>query len=426
MSQNRLLLHDVSVQEGLGRPSIPHQSVLIEGTRIAAVMPAAEAPVDALGLQVRRLEGRTVMPGMTLGHSHIAYVDVITARDTMFKYGLPELTLRAARNASNMVQLGYTGLVGAGSVSGIDMVLKRAIEDCWIVGPRITACSRDLMVSAPPDRRNPEVATRFPADLMPIVDSAAEMIERTEVEIDQGAQIIKTFSSGDDTYPNAKSDELLYTLEEIQAVVRTAHPRGVMVRAHSRGVDGIRNAIKAGVDVIDHASYADEEALEAIARQGIYIVPSLYQPRQLLLTGKNHGKTTEYLEKLEYQAEIDNTLWMLPRAVELGIKIVAGDDFGFAWTPHGTYAHELATYVEVAGIDAPTVLTWATSNGAALAGRGGDAGIVEAGRLADLVVTNGDPAEEIRVLTRPHDIEMVLLDGRVVRDQALAKPGVTE
>jgi imidazolonepropionase-like amidohydrolase len=119
---------------------------------------------------------------------------------------------------------------------------------------------------------------------------------------------------------------------------------------------------------------------------------------------------------LEFQAEIDNTLWLLPRAVELGIRLVAGDDFGFAWTPHGTYAEELAVYVEVAGIPAPTVLTWATANGAALAGRGDDAGVVTAGRLADLVVTAGDPAEDIRVLCRPEAIEMVLMGGRTVRD----------
>lgn len=419
----KLLLHDVSVQEGRGKASIPHQSVLIEGNTIAAIVPTEDAPINDPSVEVRDLAGRTVMPGMTLGHSHIAYINVVTARDTMFKYSLPELTLRAAHNAAAMVQLGYTGLVGAGSVSGIDMVLKRAVAEGMIQGPRITACSRDLMVSAPPERRNPEVAKRFPADLMPIVDTVAEMVERTEIEIEQGAQIIKTFSSGDDTYPNAKSDEILYTLEEIQAVVRTARPRGVMVRAHSRGVDGIRNAIKAGVDVIDHASYADEEALQAIAAQGIYIVPSLYQPRQLLLHGEENGKTPEYLEALDYQAEIDNTLWMLPRAVELGIKIVAGDDFGFAWTPHGTYARELAAYVELAGIDAPTVLTWATANGAALAGRGDTAGIVEAGRLADLVVTTTDPAEDITVLSRPEEIEMVLLDGKIMRDCVVPRIG---
>jgi len=413
---SRILLHDVSVQEGLGRPSIPSQSVLVNGDRIEAVMPAAQAPVYEPGVEVCVLTGRTVMPGMTLGHSHVAYVDVVTARDTMFKYSLPELTLYAAFNAARMLQLGYTGLVGAGSVAGIDMALKKAVDEGRLAGPRITPCSRDLMVSAPPDRRNPEVARRIPVELMPIVDSAAEMVSRTDQEIDEGAEVIKTFSSGDDTYPNARSHELLYTLDELQAVVRRAHDRGARVRAHSRGLGGIRNAIAAGVDIVDHATYADEAALEAIAERGIFVVPSLYQPRQLLLNGTEHGKTQEYLDTLEFQAEIDNTLWLLPRAVELGIRLVAGDDFGFAWTPHGTYAEELAVYVEVAGIPAATVLTWATANGAALAGRGDDAGVVTAGRLADLVVTAGDPAEDIRVLCRPEAIEMVLMGGRTVRD----------
>ena len=388
-----VLLHDVSVQEGVGRPSVPGRSVLLRGDRIEAVM-----------------------PGMTLGHSHIAYVDVITARDTMFKYTLPEVTLLAAENARRMLDLGYTALVGAGSVGGIDMALKKAIADGRITGPRITACSRDLMVSAPPERRNPAVKARIPADLMPIVDTAEEMVEATNREIDGGAEIIKTFSSGDDTYPNATSHELLYTLDELKAVVRTAHPRGVQVRAHSRGIDGIRNAIAAGVDVIDHASYADEAALEAIAERQIFIVPSLYQPQQLLDHGAAFGKTPEFMERIEFQAEVDNTLWMLPKAVEMGIPIVAGDDFGFAWKPHGTYARELAMYVEVAGIPARTVLSWATSTGAALAGRGDSAGVVAPGRLADVVVVDGDPAQDIRVLCDPAKIVCTYLGGQAVTD----------
>ena len=329
----------------------------------------------------------------------------------MFKYTLPEVTLLAMENAQRLLDLGYTALVGAGSVGGIDMALKKAIESGRLTGPRITACSRDLMVSAPPQRRNPAVKARIPHDLMPVVDTVEEMIETTNEQIDQGAQIIKTFSSGDDTYPNANSHEILYTLEELKAVVATAHPRGVRVRAHSRGIEGIRNAIEARVDVIDHASYADDEALEKIAEQGIFIVPSLYQPKQLLDHGAKFGKSPEFMERLEFQAEVDNTLWMLPKAVEMGIQIVAGDDFGFAWTPHGTYAQELAMYVELAGIPARTVLSWATSNGAALAGRGDEAGVVAAGRLADLAVVHGDPAEDIRVLCDPANIVQVYLSG---------------
>jgi imidazolonepropionase-like amidohydrolase len=254
-----------------------------------------------------------------------------------------------------------------------------------------------------------------PHDLMPVVDTVQEMIDTTNEQIDQGAQVIKTFSSGDDTYPNADSHEILYTLEELRAVVATAHPRGVRVRAHSRGLEGIRNAIAAGVDIIDHASYADEPALERIAAQGIFIIPSLYQPKQLLEHGPEFGKSPEFMERLEYQAEIDNTLWMLPKAVEMGIPIVAGDDFGFAWTPHGTYAQELATYVEMTGIPSRTVLSWATSNGAALAGRGDEAGVIAPGRLADLAVIDGDPAEDIRVLCDPANIVAVYLGGESVQ-----------
>ena len=385
--------------------------MLLDGDRIEAVLPEALAPLNTPGVDVLDLDGRTVMPGMTLGHTHIAYLDVLDGREMLFKYSVPEVTLGAARNAEKLLGLGYTAFVGAGSVSGIDMALRRAVDAGELRGPRITPCSRDLMVSGPPERRNPEVKKRIPSDLMRLADTPEEMAEYVAGEIAQGAEIVKVFSSGDDTFPNGRSHELLFTAEELVVAARTAHEHGARIRAHSRGLQGIRNAIAAGVDVIDHATYADDEALDAIAEQGMFVVPSLYQPHMLLTTGTEHGKTTEYLETLEFEAEVANTLRILPIMAERGIPVVAGDDFGFAWTPHGTYARELELYVTMAGIPAPTVLTWATANGARLAGRGDDAGTVAAGRLADLVVTGDDPAEDISVLSRPGGIELVLLGG---------------
>ncbi|MFF6997867.1 amidohydrolase family protein [Streptomyces sp. NPDC008313] len=414
----KTLLHDATVQEGLGRASLPHHSVLLDGDRIEAVLPAGHAPSHSPEVDVLDLGGRTVMPGMTLGHTHIAYLNILDGREMLFKYSVPEITLAAAENTTALLGLGYTAFVGAGSVAGIDMALRQAVDSGRLRGPRITPCSRDLMVSGPPGRRNPEVGKRIPSDLMRLADTPEEMAEYVAGEIAQGAEIVKVFSSGDDTFPNGRSHELLFTAEELVVAARTAHEHGARVRAHSRGLQGIRNAIAAGVDVIDHATYADDAALDAIAERGIFVVPSLYQPHMLLTTGTEHGKTPEYLETLEFEAEVANTLRILPLMVERGIPVVAGDDFGFAWTPHGTYAKELELYVTMAGIPAPTVLTWATASGARLAGRGDDAGTVQAGRLADLVVTDGDPAEDITVLGRPGAIELVLLGGTPVAGDA--------
>ncbi|MFB7513013.1 amidohydrolase family protein [Streptomyces sp. NPDC056144] len=410
----KTLLHRATVQEGLGRASLPRRSVLLDGDRVEAVLPEDLAPLHAPDIDVLDLDGRTVMPGMTLGHTHIAYLNVLDGREMLFKHSVPEVTLAAARNATALLALGYTAFVGAGSVAGIDMALRKAVDSGDLLGPRITPCSRDLMVSGPPERRNPEVAKRIPTDLMRLADTPEEMAQYVAGEIAQGAEIVKVFSSGDDTFPNGRSHELLFTPEELIVAARTAHEHGARIRAHSRGLAGIRNAIAAGVDVIDHATYADDAALDAIAERGIFVVPSLYQPHMLLTTGTEHGKTTEYLESLEFEAEVANSLRILPLMVERGIPVVAGDDFGFAWTPHGTYAKELELYVTMAGIPAPTVLTWATANGARLAGRGDEAGTVQPGRLADLVVTDGDPAADITVLTRPDAIELVLLGGAPV------------
>ncbi|MEU0657811.1 amidohydrolase family protein [Streptomyces lavendulocolor] len=412
-ADRRLLLHDVTVQEGLGRASLPARSVLVAGDRVEAVLPAAEAPSD--GDFVRwDLGGATVMPGMTLGHTHIAYADVTTGRETLFKYRVPEAALHAARHCAGLLECGYTAFVGAGSVAGIDMALKNAVEAGVIRGPRITPCSRDLMVSGPPGRRSPALKQRMPRELMPVVDVLGDLVTYTEEEIDQGAEIIKVFSSGDDTFPNARSDELLFTREELTTVVEVAHRRGARVRAHSRGLEGIRNALAAGVDVIDHATYADDAALDLIAERGVFVVPSLFQPDRLLALGERFGKAPDYLEALDFKDEIANTLRFLPKAERLGLRIVPGDDFGFAWTPHGTYADELVMYVERAGIAPETVIKWACANGAELAGRGGDAGVVAPGRLADLVVWDRDPAADLTVLQDRGALRSVLIGGRHV------------
>ena len=410
----KILLHHATVQEGLGGASLPDHSVLISGDGIEAVLPAAQAPADSPDIDVFDLSGRAVMPGMTLGHTHIAYLDILDGREMLFKYSVPEIAASAASNANRMLALGYTAFVGAGSVAGIDMALRRAVDAGRLTGPRITPCSRDLMVSGPPERRNGEVAKRIPSDLMRLADTAEEMASYVAGEIAEGAEIVKVFSSGDDTFPNARSHELLFSAEELVVATRTAHELGARVRAHSRGLAGIRNAIAAGVDVIDHATYADDAALEAIAERGIFVVPSLHQPHRLLTRGTEHGKTPEYLESIEFQAEIDNTLRILPLMEEMGVPIVAGDDFGFAWTPHGSYAEELETYVTMAGIPARTALKWATSNGAKLAGRGDVCGTIQPGQLADIVITSEDPAEDITVLSRPGGIEAVLLGGETV------------
>ncbi|WP_051102589.1 amidohydrolase family protein [Parafrankia elaeagni] len=409
----RLLLHNVTLQEGCGTVSKPAHSVLLAGERIEAILPSGAAPRDGDFLSWD-LAGATVMPGMTLGHTHIAYVDVTNARETLFKYRVPELALRAAGHARGLLERGYTAFVGAGSVAGIDMALKNAIEAGSVPGPRVTPCSRDLMVSGPPDRRTPELSKRMPRELMPVVDLVGDMVTYTNEEIDQGAEIIKVFSSGDDTFPNARSKELLFSLDELRTVVRIAEERGVRVRAHSRGIAGIRNSLLAGVHIIDHASYADDDALEKIAERGIFVVPSLYQPVRLLAAGIEHGKSVEYLDGLDFNQEIENTLTFLPRAEKLGLRIVPGDDFGFAWTPHGTYAEELITYVERVGISPETVLKWACRNGAALAGRGKDAGVLAPGRLADIVVWSRDPATDISVLREPDALRSVLIGGRHV------------
>jgi imidazolonepropionase-like amidohydrolase len=205
------------------------------------------------------------------------------------------------------------------------------------------------------------------------------------------------------------------TLPELHAVVDAAHGRGARVRGHVATKQAILDCVAAGVDIIDHADGLDEECIDKLVEAGTIVLPSLYLPLKILelmgdAPGQNTlGFTTETGQDFEQMCAI------LPKAVEAGVKLCVGDDFGASFTPHGGYAAELAVYVEHAGIPPLEVLTWATRNGAELMGMANDIGSVSEGRLADLVVVDGDPSADIGVLA--DRIVAVVKDGDFALDR---------
>ncbi|MCK9506249.1 MAG: amidohydrolase family protein, partial [Porticoccaceae bacterium] len=182
----------------------------------------------------------------------------------------------------------------------------------------------------------------------------------------------------------------------------------------------ILECIRAGVDILDHCDFMDEECIEAIVEADILVLPSLYLPSKMLDMPRLFGFTLEQTRK--------EFAWMcniLPKAVEAGVKLCVGDDFGTPITPHGDYGKELAVYVEHANIEPLEVIRWATRNGAALLGRPHELGLIEAGRLADLIVVNGDPASDITLLGDPANIPGVMRGGVFYSGATLASYSVT-
>ncbi|HZP45443.1 MAG TPA: amidohydrolase family protein [Candidatus Binataceae bacterium] len=407
----RIFLQGANLIDGLHAPRKNH-TVVIEGERISAVAADHEAPAPSANDTVFDLGGRSLMPGMVQCHYHVAYDNVRDLFDLDMRHPPTYLTLVAARNAKLLLQCGFTGAVGAGTLHNIDVTLKRAIENGLIEGPRFLACGRDVVTTGDSVDFHPSWWKLGMEGLGLICDGPDEFRKAVRDEIKQGVEIIKLYPTGGHglTWP---ADIMTMTQEELNAAADAAHERGKKIRGHIVSKRGILAGLDAGLDVIDHCDMMDEVCIERLARQGTFVVPSLYFPYMMVEQKRRTGKAAfPGVEEMERGLEMSYR--MLPKAQAAGVKLLVGDDFGTAAMPHGDYAKELEAYVNGAGISALEVIGWATRNGAELLGMKDDLGTIEAGKLADLLVVNGDPSADITLLQDRANLSVVMKGGAFV------------
>lgn len=213
--------------------------------------------------------------------------------------------------------------------------------------------------------------------------------------------------------------------EELVAVVQTAHERGARVRAHVATEAGILECIETGVDIIDHADDLSDRCIEAMVKAGSFWIPSMLFSKIISYAGQ--GRPAKPGPGPD--AIWDSLAAKLQKANKAGVRIVPGDDFGSQGMEHGlgVYARELEIYVHDMGIPALDVLRWATINGAQMSLDDQDYGSIEPGKIADLVVVDGDPAEDIRLLLDPQrTLAAIMLKGRFIRNEIDASAGKPE
>jgi imidazolonepropionase-like amidohydrolase len=392
-------------------PARPDAAVLVDGERIAAVggpelRPGADRVVD--------LGGMTLMPGLWSCHFHAAFEN---ATLDVFPMGIDRppgyLMLRAAKNARLALECGFTGVVGAGGGDDLDAQLELAIADGLVPGPRIVPASRNLG------------ATGGYIDLPSwwwslgnhgacrMVDGPDACRKAVREEIRRGARMLKVFATGGHgNVPQATSE---LGRDELAAIVAAAHEHGAKVRAHCAWKRELLECVELGFDAIDHADALDAECIAALRRHGTFLVPSALYLDKLLASEALRGPAAAPLVDAT-ERELANVLEQLPRANEAGVKIVLGDDYGVVFLPHGSYAEELAFYVKRAHIPPLDVIRWATLNGADLAGRAHELGTVEAGKLADLLVVEGDPSVDITLLGVPARLRAIVKGGVFAKD----------
>jgi imidazolonepropionase-like amidohydrolase len=394
----RILLRNARLIDGTGSPAQDGAALLIEGdTIVQAGRPVAEAAAhgDAVTLD---LGGRTVIPGLVEAHLHLSYNNVKQIADLDLNCPPEYSTLVSAKNAELALQCGYTAARSAGSVHAVDVALKRAINEGLFPGPRLLAAGRDICATGGMADWNPSYLKLGMEGLALIADGPEQIRAAVRRVIKDGADVVKCYVGGDALLPHTPIADCTYTLAEVQALVDEAHMRGRLVSAHVRGERSSDVAARAGVDSIEHATYASDDTLERIRDQGLTLVPGLRYLYSIIENGPRFGITEQIIGPSGLREEIKQAADTYRRARDLGIRMCPGGDFGFAWNPHGEYAKDIQVFVDVIGFTPLDAIVCATRHGAELMRMQDRIGTLAAGKLADLVVVDGDPLRDIAIL----------------------------
>lgn len=397
--------------DGNGGVPVPGTTVIVEPDRIVAVGPdadmASRIPADAVRIDAT---GRTVMPGLIDAHVHCTFDDV-QSNDELFFHRPPALAaLLTAFNLPKLLRAGVTGFFDPDTVHGIGPQVRDALEAGAFEGPRMKTGVQALLTSVGgtagrliPDQGEVGYAA--------IVNTMEEMVTVTRRQIKYGGDWIKIHATG--SIPTHMGELQVWKLDEMRCVVDTAHELGVPVTAHCRNASSVRDAAKAGVDLILHASFMDDEGLEAVLESGAALCPTFTFLANLADYGAKVGAGVGMVDV--FRGEIEATAAMVRKAYDQGVKLLSGSESGFALTPYGHWhARELEVYVDAIGLTPLEAITCATKNNAFAMRMEGRVGVVAEGWLADVLVVDGDPSKDVRILQDRSRLAAVISRGRLV------------
>jgi imidazolonepropionase-like amidohydrolase len=408
--------------DGTGAPPVPDAVVVITDGRIAFAGPRARSPATPPGATRLDAHGGSILPGLVEAHFHPTYFNVAALEDLDIKYPVEYVTLLASVNAKLALECGYTSARSGGSLFNIDVWLKKAIENDLVPGPRLAASGREICGVGGLMDWNPDFRRIGMEGLMLLINGPDEARAAVRKLVKDGVEWVKTYPTGDAAAPDVNDHHTLcMTFEEMHAVVQTAHNHGLKVTGHCRATQGIKNALQAGYDAIEHGTFMDEEALDMLLIRNTPVVPALYFELASIERGPDFGMPQKVIDghKETLEAGVESARKILKAGGRLGL----GGDYGFAWTPHGQYAKELTFFVNDVGFTPLQTLMCATKTGAEILGRGHELGTLEAGKLADVLVVDGDVLADISILEDRRRILAVMQGGIVKAGTHLASGG---
>lgn len=401
LSNTATLFTNVTVLDGSGADPFAAE-VLIEGAHVTAVAhPGTTLPAGT----TRVVDGRggTLMPALCDAHTHFTWNNG-TSLDALGTMPVEEHTLLAMRSARTYLDHGYTMCVGAASAKQrLDVVIRNAIDAGEIPGPRYLANGKEIASTG---------GALIPS-ISNIVDTPDEMRKVVREMVGIGVDMVKLILSGEEITGNLHAEDTYFTDAEVAVCVEEAHRRGVRVAAHARSAESVKMCLRHGVDIIYHASYIDDEGMDEMERQKdrVFVAPGLNWIIATLEDAAPWGFSPDDAERVGYKRELAVAIDGLREMHRRGIRVLPGGDYGFAWTPHGTYARDLAHFVQLLGFTPMEAILAATAQGGEIMLRPGELGKVQPGYLADLVLVDGDPLADITVLQDRNRLAAIMKGG---------------
>ncbi|MBM3735297.1 MAG: amidohydrolase family protein [Acidobacteria bacterium] len=390
------LIRNGRLVDGTGAPPVDHAAVAVQDGRITYAGPEAGAP-PMPEAQVIDARNGTILPGLVEAHYHPTYFNVAALEDLDIKYPVEYVTLLAASNCRLALQCGYTAARSGGSLFNIDVWLKKALEEGVADGPRLAPSGREICGVGGLMDWNPDFRKIGMEGLVLLVNGPNDARAAVRKLVKDGVEWVKTYPTGDAAAPDTNDHHTLcMTFEEMHAVVSAAHNHKLKVTGHCRATQGIKNALRAGYDCVEHATFLDDEALDLLIEKQVPVVPALQFEWASIEYGKDWGMSQRVIDG--HKETLEGGAESARRILKAGGRLGLGGDYGFAWTPHGTYAKELSFFVNHVGFSPLETITCATRNGAGIMGREHEFGTAEPGKLADLLVVDGDVLSDISIL----------------------------
>jgi len=406
---NTVLLKNASIIDGTGSAAyLGH--IQIKDDRILSVS-KQDITADNDSAESIDLEGKFIMPGLIDAHCHISF-DEPKSNDELFFHRREGLAaIIAGTNALKVLQSGVTSFFDADSLYSVGVDLRDAIESGIVRGPKMAVGGNALITSAggTAGRLIPDEGKR---GYGAVVTSKDEIILEIRRQIKMGVDWIKIHVSGMVPRQTSEGELQAWSLDELKLACDTAHELGIPVVGHCRGAGSVKDSLLAGMDMILHGTYMDEEGLELMIEKNIPLVPTFTFQANLIDYADKMDASKDY--KDIFEKEIQDNVPMFRKAFEAGVPFLCGSETGFSVTPYGDWHYkELEVFVDKLGLTPLEAITCGTKN-ASQAMRRDDLGVIAEGNIADLIVISEDPSKDVTRLGNKDLIEKVFLNGKEV------------